>query len=474
MVCVQKVRYRGLPEKYVVGLWWRSARRKDLRTEDGKTVRVVYPGRWNDGRGADILDSVIAIDEKLQAGDIEIHTRSGDWWAHKHDRDPVYNSVILHVVFWHDARDTIKLQNGTTIPTLALHRHRKRVPHCGIKPSSTYSYVPCDGVMNRLGAMRTAEFLDWAGEERFLRKAEDFRAALNSEEAGQVLYQGIMGALGYVKNKLPFQELARRLPLRVLEQVAGSGTSEEGCLMCLQAQLIGNAGLLPSQSRNQRWGDEGDWVCKLEEAWTPLVKTTPMSESCWHLFKVRPNNFPTRRIAAMSYLILHYGASSMVTRMLERVREASGDHGFRELEGMLLIEADGYWAKHYDFGSVSRIANSALIGRATAATVVVNVLLPFAFAWAGRNSPPELAEKASSLYRQYPRLPGNAVEVHMRRQMGLSDNLVNSARRQQGLLHIYRTLCTQGRCGSCHLVAGARTGLRGSISTDLQQVCQLG
>jgi len=39
----------------------------------------------------------------------------------------------------------------------------------------------------------------------------------------------------------------------------------------------------------------------------------------------------------------------------------------------------------------------------------------------------------------------------MKNQLGLDSRLVNSAQRQQGLIHIYNSLCTQGRCDSCPL-----------------------
>ena len=45
----------------------------------------------------------------------------------------------------------------------------------------------------------------------------------------------------------------------------------------------------------------------------------------------------------------------------------------------------------------------------------------------------------------------NAIEKHMNNQLGLNSDLVVSARRQQGLIHIYRTLCSQGKCGYCTL-----------------------
>jgi hypothetical protein len=35
------------------------------------------------------------------------------------------------------------------------------------------------------------------------------------------------------------------------------------------------------------------------------------------------------------------------------------------------------------------------------------------------------------------------------RQLGIRNNFVNTARRQQGLLHIYKKYCIQGRCRDC-------------------------
>ncbi len=93
----------------------------------------------------------------------------------------------------------------------------------------------------------------------------------------------------------------------------------------------------------------------------------------------------------------------------------------------------------------------SLLGGRRAADIVVNVLLPFAFAWGNLNSQPELARRAFGLYRFYPKLAVNALERHMSNQLGLNRSLVNSAQRQQGLIHIYKTLCSQGRCDSCPL-----------------------
>ena len=89
------------------------------------------------------------------------------------------------------------------------------------------------------------------------------------------------------------------------------------------------------------------------------------------------------------------------------------------------------------------------------ADIMVNVLLPFTYARVQSNDRPELAAAVLDAYRDYPKLADNALLKHMRSQLQIGHSLVNSARRQQGLLHIYRTLCTQGFCECCPLVNAA-------------------
>ena len=51
----------------------------------------------------------------------------------------------------------------------------------------------------------------------------------------------------------------------------------------------------------------------------------------------------------------------------------------------------------------------AIIGRGRAREVVVNIVLPFAYAWAEANQQSELAEQALALYRGYPPSGGNEI-----------------------------------------------------------------
>jgi len=444
----------NLPERVVVETWQQLIDSAELTTASGEPIRIIYPGRKNDDRGADFRDAVIATSQGILKGDIEVHIKSSDWQAHRHHQDPAYNRVILHVVMWHNSEAATNLHNGKTAPILALDKyiggptsHWTRLVH---SPDS--SGMPCLKTVKSLATNTLAEFLDSAGEERFSAKAAEFQAELTQIETSQCLYHGIMGALGYAKNKSPMLKLARRLPLQILQSMTQGNIPDKERLAQLQALLVGTAGLLPSQRQNRHRESKGDrWVDKLERLWAPSGHTQTMSEDEWHLFKVRPNNFPLRRIAAMSYLILRYRERGPVEEVVDTIKETPVSQGYLRLEKGFTVTADGYWASHFDLGLDSWGNNPTLLGRWRAADIAVNVLLPFTLAWSKLNSQPGVEGKAFELYRSYPRLAANTVVRHMMKQLGLNSSLVNSAQRQQGLIHIYNTLCSQGKCQCCHL-----------------------
>jgi hypothetical protein len=172
-----------------------------------------------------------------------------------------------------------------------------------------------------------------------------------------------------------------------------------------------------------------------------------MSAIDWHSFKVRPGNLPWRRLAAMSCLLLRYRDEGLLAGLVRAMEGVAADTGSAGLKDSLVVAASDYWAENLDFGLPARGTAPALLGEDRAGIIIVNVLLPFIVAW-GR---PALAEKAAGMYRRYPALVENSLERHMRRQLGVSRLPVHSARRQQGLLYLYKTWCSQGKCGECPL-----------------------
>ena len=439
-----------LPESRVVKMWQDCLPgRTDLVTEDGGRLEVIYPGRLNDDRGADLRDAVIATGCGLRKGDIEVHVRSSGWWGHRHHEDPLYNRVILHVVYWHDVATPVTLENGLRVPTLTLARYLEKSGRPGRGVSPARPGMPCRSMAASRGGDFIGGVLDKSSDLRFASRVTELETALLHEESGQALYRGIMGALGYTKNKLPMMELARRMPLARLE-AAAAGSSPGDCLLRCQALLIGAAGLLLSTQSGHYCKDtlNDKWIKGLEEYWSSCAGVTAMSPADWQSFKVRPVSLPRRRLAAMSYLLLRCREEGLLRAFTRELENAPLDGN---PEAWLLVGAEGFWGKNLDFGLPAVRSAPALLGADRAGIILINVLLPFAVAWGKSASRPLLAEKALCIYRGFPALAENALEKHMRRQLGISRCIVRSARRQQGIIHIYKTLCSQGKCGECPL-----------------------
>jgi len=367
---------------------------------------------------------------------VEIHVKGSDWYGHGHHRDPEYNRVILHVVAQRDGTPAILTQNGQTVPVLCLsHNSQHKADH----------YLPCFQIAKHRDRQTLRELLSIAGEERFRQKAGSFRGELHRGEAKQVLWKGMMRALGYFKNMKPFEELARRVPLSFLEEVE-SGES----LLLRQAWLLGVAGLLPYQRVGAEPAQEKE-ARELEEIWQAVGKgTEAMSQTDWHLSHIYPNNSPVRRIIAQSHFLQRYHRDGLLQGMLRLVRETPLIVGHRWLEDSLIVFSEGYWQDHHDFGLKTK--KSALLGHSKAGELIANVILPFAFAWGQVANEPELRERAIGFYSYYPKLAENEITRHMGRQLCLESTSDFTACHQQGLIHIFRNCCSEGKCSQCLLV----------------------
>jgi Protein of unknown function (DUF2851) len=426
---------------------WQQVAGKELCSAEDGPVKVIYPGRFSGDSGPDFRDAVVASRCRLTRGDVEVHVRSSDWYNHEHHTDTAYNNVVLHVALWHDCNSATLLQSGRPVPLIclakALRHQAYLMPHT----------LPCFRIMDRTDRQALQQVLSAAGDERFRQRATQFQAEVLSQElrarsieeaAAQVLYRGMMRALGYAKNTEPFQELADRVPLSFIE-------SQQG-LAPKQALLLGTAGLLPSQ-RRMRQSVSGKEIDQLERIWQSaagILKS--MTETDWHLSHIYPNNSPVRRIVAQSYLLERYRRGRLLMGILRLVEGATSPDGWHELEKRLAVVADGYWLDHFDFDVRSKARISALLANNKAGEITVNVILPFALYWGELVGDPKLTQKATDLYRNYRKLAENYLTRHMTNQLSLRDLSGLGGCHQQGLIHIFRSYCREGRCGQCPLV----------------------
>jgi hypothetical protein len=426
-----------IPEREVVRLWLKQLeRRRTSITTDGQSLDVLYPGRPSDSPGGDFRDAAVLVGDAVRHGCIEIHIRTSGWETHGHHLDPHYNCVVLHVVLQQDSNGKTRLENGSIIPTLVLDKDLISIEHGEELP------LPCI----RAHTPNLGECLEKLGEIRLSNKVERFRMDIQTTDPEQALYAGLLEALGYSKNKKPFLALARHAPVQNFKFLAGEGSD----LLSVQSRLLGLSGLLPSQRGLDQTSN--DYLLELENGWRESLLGQAMSFSEWDLFKVRPCNYPVRRIIALSDLILRFRRRGW----LEGRRRVLGNLMVRnskvDLCTLLLVRSNGYWSSHYDFCLPQSTRRSWLLGRERAAEITINVILPFFIAWSKLRGENAFASALNNIYRKHPLCETNSIHKHMLGQLKTGKALVNSCLRQQGLLHLYKAYCTQARCVECLLI----------------------
>ncbi len=350
---------------------------------------------------------------------------------------------------------TTPLCSGRAIPVLALAHHLttsiEEIRRQLCQPP--FGEEPCYQAFLRYGKEGVTQLVEETGDERFRLKSRRFEAALVAKNADQVLYEGLMRALGYSRNKEPFEKLARLLPLTSLEEPARRGDTME-----IQALLMGTAGLLHSQHsvvderHSESAANEPD-IEKMEQIWSSSTHTQAMNAAEWRFFGIRPENSPTRRMVAASHLLTrHHG--ELLSGILPAMNRLPLADIQDSLEESLMVKTGGYRASHFDFGTASGW-HPSLIGRGRARDIIVNVVLPFCLAWAHVSGQEWLGDLCVDLYDHHPALEGNWITRHMKAKvLGDDGNRMDSARRQQGLVQLHEAFCVEHRCRDCPLGGG--------------------
>ncbi len=290
-----------ISEKIVAQIWHHQLISNPV-TDSGVKLQVIYPGRPNNSNGCDFKDAVLIINGKIIRGDVEIHVKSSQWYKHSHHLNPKYNNTVLHVAMWNDNTSHVILQSGEAVPTVCLDKFLRAPSHTLRQQIEKASYITlfCPYLDKRRAINSTSSLLKTTGKKRFTIKATLFKEALrNNEDAGQILFRSITRALGYSQNMQPCENLANNLPLSLLEQV------ELNIHTAKQAWILGTAGLLPSQRHKLQNNIiiDGE-IRKLENIWKASGLTAAIKEADWCFSKVRPDNFPTRRLVALSYILI--------------------------------------------------------------------------------------------------------------------------------------------------------------------------
>ncbi len=397
MICCKG--YHGfrepLTERHVQAIWYdRVFRPKHLWTREGDAVRVVDPGEWNLGAGPDFKNAVLEIGEGRirKKGDIEVHLNPSAWRAHGHGDDPAYQNVIAHVTWG-----------------------------CGPAPTS----LPPQAVSIWLGRFVTAHRA-FAPEEIDLSAYPFARISMASRPCYDQFCQNpqlateVLFAAGAHRIQTKAARLRSLLALRPLsraqifyeEVMAALGYKRNAPGFRQVAEVVPYDRL----------------VAEPENAASALLTAADFVE--WDTVGLRPANQPRVRLQAAAELFTH-------TAILELSAAAS----FRrqEVDTMMRI-----------------LTADHLVGRARAAAILANVVLPFALA----------CEQVETVPRWLPPEDvSEPVRLTAHRLFGRDHNPLALYAKNgiaiQGLLQIHRDYCLRLHpdCTGCSVYTQAVKGV---------------
>lgn len=402
---------------------WRS---DDMTTNDGRRIRVLDPGLLNHDAGPDFFNAKVEIDGQMWVGNIEIHVRATDWKRHGHDTDRVYDTVILHVVQHDDA--PVYRSNGERIPQLVLDCS----PRFGERLSrlvNDRSGLPCARQLTHIPRLTITEWVEALAFERLHGKVEHLRELLNLYAGSweDVCYVSLARTLGFGINSDALERLARRTPLRLLHKHSDS-------LLQLEALLLGQAGLLDAKL------DVGDkYVEQLRREYAFLANKfslKPMEREVWKLFRIRPQNFPYRRIALLAHYV-HDGFN-----LMRRILDANVEKELREL---FQVELTGYWQRHYTFGKETATSTRAL-SNASIDIVLINTVAPLYYAYGELTDDYEMTERAIALLEALRPEQNAIVATFVAAGMPCNDALTS-----QAMIQLRKQYCDARKCIYCRI-----------------------
>jgi hypothetical protein len=402
--------------------------KKDLRCSTGEAVTVFNPGFRNSHSGPDFYDAKLRIDSIEWAGSVEIHIYSSGWREHKHQEDPAYENVVLHVVW--EENETILRNDGTHIPTLELKLRvaqsfllqYKRIIHSRNK-------IPCANAIAMVPDVIKRSMLDKALMSRLESKANNILVAFQKSNADweETCYQMLCKNFGFKVNTEPFLQLAQSLPYKLLMKHADK--SEQ-----VEALIFGQAGFL-----NETINDSYYLLLKREYI---LLKTKydlrsrQMNKAQWRFLRLRPANFPTVRLAQLASLLFHQ--KKFFSRIV-----APGT--LQELMLMFSAKPSDYWLHHYQFFKKQEKEIPSL-GKMSVENILINSIVPLLVAYGKAKDNQGCIDRALRILQELRSEKNNILSSW--EALGLSSK---SAFDSQALIELHNSFCLRRRCLDCNI-----------------------
>jgi hypothetical protein len=397
-----------------------------LKTVDGRSLTIINPGQLNTDAGPDFFNATIEIDRQKWVGNIEIHVRASDWFRHKHDRDRAYDNVILHVVDNDDM--IIKRADGSPIPQMQLSCSPTLNADYHHLTDTSPAQLSCADAISQIPKVFITDWIDALAYERIQQKSDRIDTLVKNSAGDweQASYITVARSLGFSTNSDPFERLARATPIRFLRKHSDS-------IITLEAFLFGQAGLLEKISSTD------SYASGLAREYKFLVNKFGLRRPDflgWKMSKMRPQNFPYRRIALLAQMIFDgYSIMSKIAA-IQSIDDA------RKIFNHKLT---GYWVNHYTF-SGQTIPYDINLSRASIDLLIINAAVPLLYSYSIAHGDLDRAEFAVELLHQLKPESNSMITMFANNGIKSPDAFTS-----QALIQLRREYCEKRKCLFCRI-----------------------
>ena len=403
-------------------LWMTQA----MFTVDGRKVQVIDPGRLNTDAGPDFFNAKVKIDGEMWVGNIEIHVRASDWFRHHHDTDKAYDNVILHVVEKDDM--PVRRSNGEVIPQLCMPCSAQFSEQYHRLVNSATSELPCAEEISLIPPIYITDMISTLGYERLFDKVERIEKLLHTfaGDWNEVCYVLLARSLGFGINSDTFERLAMATPLKIM-------TKHNDSLTAIEAMLFGQSGLLDTAP------NDDSYVATLKNEYSFFAQKFGLKQPTslgWKMARMRPQNFPHRRIAILATMIeggFSYASKMMTAKNIDEVKD------------LFNVELSGYWSSRYSFNT-SESGSTRGLSDNSINTLIINAVVPTIYAYGKLCGNEDACSRAIEMLQSLKAERNSIVELFTRAGIECKDAFAS-----QALIQLRRNYCETRKCLYCRI-----------------------
>jgi len=396
----------------------------DFKTTGNEHLSIIKSGLHNKNAGPDFLNAQLKIDGQTWIGNVEIHLKASDWYLHNHEKDLNYDAVILHVVWENDV--AIFMKNNKPIPTLVLKNFidetvLNKYKNLFLAPTT---WLPCK---NAISTVDKFIFNNWKERlffDRLERKSEEINTLLQQENNNfeAVLFQLLIKNFGLKVNGNSFFRLAQSVDYSVIKKLSFHTNQ-------LAALLFGQAGFLEEET-------EDDYQKELRKEYDYLkhkFKLNHIPKNEFSFFRMRPNNFPTIRIAQL--VALFHKHQNLFSKLI-------AIDNLEEFYELFTVVVNPFWQTHYNFDSISK-KSPKKITTSFVDLLIINTIIPLKFLY--QKSRGEVHEEFFLVLLKKMKPEKNSI-ISKFSEIGVSSK---NAFDTQALLELKNNYCAPKRCLEC-------------------------